>query len=191
MKTRTGYVQGYNGQAVVTESQIIIAAELTTQENDVKQLLPMIGKAEENILELKLNDKGIEVVLADAGYCSDANMEKTNTDGPECIIATQKDCKQRQATKEAEPPRGRIPEKLSLRERMERKLLTKRGRALYKKRGQIVEPVFGQIKSCRGILKFMRRGLEACAQEWKLICATHNLLKLWRSGKAITLPIVA
>lgn len=191
MKTRTGYVQGYNGQAVVTESQIIIAAELTTQENDVKQMLPMIERAEENIAELKLNDKGIGVVLADAGYCSDANMENTKLDGPECIIATQKDWKQRQATKEAEPPRGRIPEKLSLRERMERKLLTKRGRALYKKRGQIVEPVFGQIKTCRGILKFMRRGLEVCAQEWKLICATHNLLKLWRSGKAITLPIAA
>ena len=191
MKTRTGYVQGYNGQVVVTESQIIIAAELTTQENDVKQLLPMIEKAEENIAELKLNDKGIGVVLADAGYCSDANMENTKLDGPECIIATKKDWKQRQATKEADPPRGRIPEKLSLRERMERKLLTKRGRALYKKRGQIVEPVFGQIKTCRGILKFMRRGLEVCAQEWKLICATHNLLKLWRSGKAITLPIAA
>lgn len=185
MKTRTGYVQGYNGQAVVTESQIIIAAELTTQENDVKQLLPMIEKADENIMGLELNDRGVEVVLADAGYCSDANMENTKPDGPECIIATKKDWKQRQTIKEVEPPRGRIPEKLSLRERMERKLLTKRGRALYKKRGQIVEPVFGQIKTCRGILKFMRRGLEACAQEWKLICATHNLLKLWRSGKMV------
>ena len=183
MKSRTGYVQGYNGQAVVTESQIIIAAELTTEENDVKQLLPMIEKADENIAGLKLNDKGIGVVLADAGYCSDTNIENISPDGPECIIATKKDWKQRQAIREADPPRGRIPEKLSLRERMERKLLTKRGRTLYKKRGQIVEPVFGQIKTCRGILKFMRRGFEACAQEWKLICATHNLLKLWRSGK--------
>jgi hypothetical protein len=183
MKTRTGYVQGYNGQAVVTESQIIIAAELTSEENDIKQLLPMIEKADENIAGLELTDSGIGVVLADAGYCSDANMENTKPDGPECIIAVKKDWKQRQAIKEADPPRGRIPEKLSLRERMERKLLTKRGRTLYKKRGQIVEPVFGQIKTCRGILKFMRRGFEACAQEWKLICATHNLLKLWRSGK--------
>jgi transposase len=185
MKTRRGYIQGYNGQAVVTESQIIIAAELTTQENDVKQLHPMIEKAEENIAELELDDKGIGVVLADAGYCSDANMENIKPDGPECIIATQKDWKQRQAIKEAEPPRGRIPENLSLRERMERKLSTKRGRALYKKRGQIVEPVFGQIKTCQGILKLMRRGLEACAQEWQLICTTHNLLKLWRSGKMV------
>jgi transposase len=185
MKTRKGYIQGYNGQAVVTESQIIIAAELTTQENDVRQLHPMIEKAEDNIADLDLKDRGIEVVLADAGYCSDANMENIKPDGPECIIATQKDWKQRKAIRETDPPRGRIPENLSLRERMERKLSTKRGRALYKKRGQIVEPVFGQIKTCQGILKFMRRGLEACAHEWQLICTTHNLLKLWRSGKMV------
>ena len=70
MKTRTGYVQGYNGQAMVTESQIIIAAELTMEENDVKQLLPMIEKAEQNITELELKDEGIGIVLADAGYSS-------------------------------------------------------------------------------------------------------------------------
>ena len=183
MKTRSGYVQGYNGQAMVTEGQIIIAAELTMEANDVRQLLPMIEKAEENIAALEINDETIGVVLADAGYCSDTNMENTEPDGPECIIATKKDWKQRQELRESEPPRGRIPQKLTLRERMQRKLSTKRGRALYKKRGQIVEPVFGQIKTCRGIQKFIRRGFEACAQEWKLICATHNLLKLWRSGK--------
>lgn len=185
MKTRTGYVQGYNGQAMVTESQIIIAAELTMEENDVKQLLPMIEKAEQNITELELKDEEIGIVLADAGYSSEKNLEDAKPDGPEYIIATKKDWKQRQALREADPPRGRIPDKLSLRERMERKLLTKRGRALYKKRGQIVEPVFGQIKTCQGILKFVRRGFQACAQEWKLICATHNLLKLWRSGKMV------
>lgn len=185
MKTRAGYVQGYNGQAVVTENQIIIAAELTTEGNDVRQMTPMTERAEENIAELQLKAKGIGVVLADAGYCSDKNMEDARPDGPEFIVATKKDWKQRQALRETSPPRGRIPDKLSLRERMERKLSTKRGRALYKKRGQIVEPVFGQIKTCRGIQKFIRRGLEACAQEWKLICATHNLLKLWRSGKMV------
>lgn len=185
MKSRAGYVQGYNAQAAVTEGQIIIAAELTTEANDVKQLHPMIERAEENIAALELDGKGIGVVLADAGYCSDKNMEDERPDGPEFIMATKKDWKQRQALKEASPPRGRIPGNLSLRERMERKLSTKRGRALYKRRGQIVEPVFGQIKTCRGMERFMRRGLEACAQEWKLICATHNLLKLWRSGKMV------
>gem|GEM_PF-4015882 len=65
---------------------------------------------------------------------------------------------------------------------MERKQLTERGRELYKIRGQSVEPVFGQIKDVRGFDRFMQRGIEACRGEWSRICATHNLLKLWRSG---------
>ncbi len=177
MKTRSGYVQGYNGQAVVTEEQVVVAAELTTQENDIRQLHPMVEKAQKNIADLKLKEQEIKVVLADAGYCSDANLEKIDPQGPEHLIATQKDWKQRQAQASSPPPRGRMPQDLSDRERMERKLRTKRGRALYKKRSQIVEPVFGQIKTGRGIMAFMRRGFEACAEEWKLICSTHNLLK--------------
>jgi len=80
----------------------------------------------------------------------------------------------------AKPP----PKDFSATELMEQKLQTDRGRGLYKLGGQTVEPVFGQIKDARGIDKFTRRGFEACRSEWSLICATHNLLKLWRSGKA-------
>ncbi len=186
MKTRSGYVQGYNSQAVVTEDQIIIASEVTDQENDINQLHPMVKKAQENMTEIdEFEPQTIRIVLSDAGYASEDNLAHIDPDGPEHLIATQKDWKQRQALSDAPPPRGRIPKDMTLRQRMERKLRTKRGRELYKKRGQTVEPVFGQIKDCRGIRKFMRRGLEACAQEWKLICATHNILKLWRSGKGI------
>jgi len=120
--------------------------------------------------------------LGDAGYWSKANIDSSGEESPELIIATSKDWKQRKALQEQPPPRGRIPKGLSQRELMERKLRTKRGRALYKKRGIIPEPVFGQIKTARGIDSFLRRGLTACASEWKLICATHNLLKLFRSG---------
>ena len=81
-------------------------------------------------------------------------------------------------------PRGRIPKAATPRQRMQRKLLTTRGQALYRRRGQTVEPVFGQIKDPRGIRGFMRRGLAACQSEWKLITAAHNLLKLWRSGRS-------
>lgn len=66
---------------------------------------------------------------------------------------------------------------------MERKRLAKRGRALYRIRGRTVGPVFGQVKGARGIDRFMRRGEAACDPEWKLVHATHNLLKLWRSGR--------
>ena len=81
-------------------------------------------------------------------------------------------------------PRGRIPKDLGLRERMERKLLAKRGRALYKKRGILVEPVFGQVKEGQGFRRFMRRGIRAASSEAGIIGTTHNLLKLWRSGQA-------
>ncbi|MEO8338819.1 MAG: transposase, partial [Nitrospirota bacterium] len=94
----------------------------------------------------------------------------------EWLIATNKDWKQRKALRALRappPPRGRSP-----------KGLTTRGRRLYKKRGQTVEPVFGQIKRTRGCAGVMRRGTAACASEWKLLCATHNLLKLWRNEKA-------
>jgi transposase len=186
MKTRSGYVQGYNSQAVVTKGQIIIAAEVTNQENDVNQLHPMIQTAQENLKAISPKEKlTIKISLTDAGYISDKNLEAIAADGPEHLIATKKDWKQRKEAAASPPPRGRIPKGLSLRQRMERKLLTKRGRELYKKRGQTVEAVFGQIKDNRGIRNYMRRGLEACSQEWKLICTTHNLLKLWRSGKGI------
>ncbi len=186
MKTRSGYVQGYNSQAVVTKEQIIIAAEVTNQENDINQLHPMIQKAQENLNEIALQKElKIEISLSDAGYASEKNFAAITPDGPEHLIATKKDWKQRKEAAASSPPQGRIPKSLTLRQRMERKLLTKRGRELYKKRGQTVEPIFGQIKDNRGIRHYMRRGIEACSQEWKLICATHNLLKLWRSGKGI------
>jgi transposase len=186
MKTKSGYVQGYNSQAVVTEAQIIIAAELTNEENDINQLHPMVKKAQENLKAIAPKDKlTIKTVLADAGYISDKSLAAMDAEGPEHLLAARKDWKQRKEAQASPPPRGRIPRDLTLRQRMERKLLTKRGRELYKKRSWMVEPVFGQIKDSRGIRHFMRRGLEACREEWKLICATHNLLKLWRSGQGI------
>ena len=183
MKTQAGYVQGYNAQAVVTAEQIIVAAEVTQQANDVQQLHPMLAQAQENLQTIG-HAQAIQTALADAGYCSEANLTKAVPAGPELLIATNKDWKQRKAQREQPGPRGRRPKSLMPRERMDRALLTKRGRRLYKKRGQMVEPVFGQIKDGRGCDRLMRRGHQACASEWKLLCATHNLLKLWRSGKA-------
>jgi transposase len=183
MKTREGYVQGYNAQAAVTKEQMIVAEEVTQDRNDVKRLHPMMEKAAEELEDAGIEEE-IDNVLADAGYWSQANDEKADPAGPELFIATNKDWKQRKALREAPPPRGRMRKDMTARDRMERKLLTQRGRALYKLRGQTVEPVFGQVKDARGIDRFMRRGMSAVASEWSLICTTHNILKLWRSGKA-------
>lgn len=183
MKARSGYVQGYNAQAVATTEQIIVAAAVTQEANDVRQLNPMLEKTDEELRAAGVEEK-IGAVLGDAGYWSEENVKSADADGPELLIATNKDWKQRKALREQPTPRGRIPAGLTARDRMERKLLTNRGRELYKLRGQTIEPVFGQIKSARGCDRFMRRGIQAADSEWSLICSTHNLLKLWRSGKA-------
>ena len=184
MKTAKGYVQGYNAQAAATAQQIIVAADVTQEANDVKQPQGMLAQAQANAAAVGIKET-IGAGLMDAGYWSEANAAAlSGPDFPEMFIATTKDWKQRKALRESPPPRGRIPKHLSARERMERKLLTKRGRALYRLRSQTIEPIFGQIKAVRGCDRFMRRGHAAARSEWRLICATHNLLKLFRSGKA-------
>jgi transposase len=174
-----GYFQGYNLQAMATRDQIIVAAEVTRAATDVFELHPMLAAAEQHLQSL--GGDPIKILLADAGYYSDANVRRVGEDGPELVIATRSDRNRRQA---GSPPRGRIPAGLSLRERMARKLKTKRGRELYGQRRWMVEPVFGDVKENRGIRRFMRRGFAACASEWKLIAATHNLRKLYRQGRA-------
>ena len=175
LKTRRGWVQGYNGQAVADcESQVIVAQDLTQEENDVKQLGPMLARCEEQA------GTRPDELLADAGYWSEENAKLESVE-TELFIATTKDWKQRKAMRDAPPPRGRIPKGLSARDRMERKLLTKRGREAYKQRGSTIEPVFGQMVM-RGLVRFLLRGSKKVRAEWSLWCTTHNLLKLWRSG---------
>jgi len=175
MKTRRGWVQGFNGQAVADcESQVIVAQDLTQEENDVRQLGPLLKRCEEQV------GRRPDELLADAGYWSEENAKLESAE-TELFIATTKDWKQRKAMREAPPPRGRIPKGLSARERMERKLLTKRGREAYKQRGSTIEAVFGQMVM-RGLVRFLLRGQEKASAEWSLWCTTHNLLKLWRSG---------
>jgi transposase len=184
MKSRQGYVQGYNVQAVVSEEQIILAVGVTQEANDVRQLLPMLERTKENLEAVGIVERP-RAWLGDAGYWSEANvLACQKPDLPELFLATTKDWKQRKALRERGCPRGRIPKALSLRERMERKLLTKRGRRLYRLRSLLSEPVFGQVKEEQGFRRFMRRGLRAAYSESALIGTTHNLLKLWRSGQA-------
>jgi hypothetical protein len=104
------------------------------------------------------------------------------TEECELFIATQKDHKQRAALRDAPAPRGRMPRSMTARERMERKLRTQRGRALYRRRGAAVEPVFGQMKERQGADRFSMRGLERCRGEWQLDAAVHNLRKLHRDS---------
>ena len=175
MKNRRGWLQGYNGQAMADcASQVIVAQDLTQLENDFNQLAPMLEACEEQA------GRRPEEVLGDAGYWSEGNA-RLQDDETELFIATKKDWKQRKELKDKRAPRGRIPKNATARERMERKLLTKRGKAAYRQRGATIEAVFGQM-SMRGLNGFLLRGVEKTKGEWSLWCTTHNLLKLWRSG---------
>ena len=126
-------------------------------------------------------DAVLGAAVADAGYWSEANAD-SQTEECELFIATQKDHKQRAALRDAPAPRGRMPRSMTARERMDRKLRTKRGRALYRQRGAAVEPVFGQMKDGQGAGRFSMRGLERCRGEWQLDAAVHNLRKLHRES---------
>lgn len=184
MKARQGYVQGYNVQAIVSQDQIIVGTGVTQEANDVQQLKPMLETLEQTLEAAGIEDRP-RAALADAGYWSEANVKDcSRPGGPELLIATTKDWKQRKAARERGCPRGRIPKDLSPHQRMERRLLTQRGRRMYRLRGITVEPVLGQVKESQGCRRFMRRGLLATQSEWSLIGTTHNLLKLWRSGQA-------
>ena len=175
MKTRKGYVQGYNGQAMVeTDSQVIVAADLVQDENDKHQQGPMIRKVKQNLN--RLPDK----VTMDTGYWDEQELQKLD-DEIDLYVATTKDWKERKKLRNQPPPRGRIPKNMSYKDRMDRKLSTKKGKQVYKTRATSVEPTFGQIQN-RGLGELLLRGLRKGKGEWLLICLSHNLLKLWRAA---------
>jgi len=189
LKTRRGWVQGYNAQAVVTTGQIILAADVTTEANDVRQLTGMLDQAQANAEAVPGEEAVPGAAVADAGYWSEADAgywseanAESQTGECELFIATQKDHKQRAALREAPSPRGRMPKSMTARERMDRKLRTRRGRGLYRQRGASVEPVFGQMKDRQDAGRFSMRGLELCRGEWQLQAAVHNLRKLHRES---------
>lgn len=166
--------QCYNAQAVVdADHQIIVATELNTNASDVGNLLPMTEQSRTNT--------GIipGEVLADAGYSSTANLEAaaelTTTCGTEFFIAGGR---RRHDDPPPVAPRGRIPADATAKQRMARKLTTKRGRAAYARRKAIVEPVFGQMATLQNAKHLLLRGLDQARGEWLLLAACHNLRKL-------------
>lgn len=224
LKTKAGYLQGYNAQAVTTEDQFIVAAEVTNNANDAPSFEPMITAAKQNLKRAR-EQRRIRRVVADAGYWSDDNANLT---GVEAFIApgrarnlkqiAEDDHNRSEVLAQVEAGeldkldaaaalgvtrtrvnqllrRRRVGTRVTLTTSMMAKLDTPRGRRIYKKRAASVEPVFGQIKHNRKIRSLSRRGLTAVDSEWKLITASHNLLKLWRltvaahDGAGLTGPL--
>ena len=167
------FIQAYNAQAAVdSQAQVIVAAEITQEANDSHQLLPMIEQVEANA------GRKPEAVSADAGYWSADNVTDERGAGIDLHIATGRQKHGETIAVASGPP----PEEASVQQAMEHKLRTEAGHAIYKMRKAIVEPVFGQIKERRGFRRFSFRGVASVRLEWKLICLTGNILKLFRSG---------
>jgi transposase len=209
LKTKDGYLQGYNAQAVATTDQFVIAAEVTNLAMDAPAYAPMVAAAKTNLTAAG-ERRRLRQVVADAGYWS---VDNVALKGVESFIAPGR---ARQLKKIAETEhartaildrvqageidtidashqlgvtrarvnqllrRRRIGDPSPLTTTMIAKLDSPRGRKTYKKRAPSIEPVFAQIKHNRRIRTISRRGLTAADSEWKLICATHNLLKIHR-----------
>jgi len=169
MKAFRGYVQGYNAQAVTTCAQIIVAAEIAGDGLDTAQLDPMIAAAERELKEAGVEERP-EVVLADAGYWANDHIDRLRERGLTPLVAAD-------AHKRDGPRKTRLGGPYDF---MRRALQNGRGAEFFSHRSGMVEPVFADIKANRRIGRFKRRGRAAVRSEWRLIAATHNLLKLYR-----------
>ncbi len=165
-----GFVHAYNAQiAVEPVSQLIVGQAVTQEPNDKQQLQPMV-----EVIETQFGERPAEV-LADSGYCSDANLAYLASAGIDGYVATGRQPHDQQPVR---CPRGPLPKAATLTDRMRRKLQTKRGHDVYRWRKAIVEPVFGQTKHGRGFRQFVLRGLEKVQREWALVCLGHTVLKI-------------
>jgi hypothetical protein len=200
-------IQAYNCQTVVeAQNQIIVAANVTTDANDKRQLVPMLNQAKENLGECPKR------ACADAGYFSRAAVTNESLSAIDLYVSPSRSIEEDDAEEPAlsdpvetvavdpgqaaeEPRRSGIvwyepppkPKSLAAQvaDAMREKLHTPAGKEFYKTRGAIVEAPFGQIKEGRGFRRLSMRGKEKADGEWKLVCLTHNLLKLWRSGVSL------
>jgi transposase len=175
MKAPGGWVQGYNAQAAVNERQVVVACGVSHDNTDVGHYAPMVAAAQASLAAAGVAQP-IGTVLADAGYWSERNA---TAEGPDRLIATLKDWKQRRAARDMGSTTGPPPEGLSALEAMEHRLRTAEGAEAYAQRSHTVEPVFADIKENRGWRRFRRRGLSAAQSEWALMTMSHNIAKLF------------
>ena len=174
-------LQGYNAQAAATCEQVVVAAELTQQANDLQQLAPMLGAIRTTLAAAGIDDP-VQRLAADSGYWSIANLSAI-PHAPELLIPPARHGRHGKPRKDGKPSESKSD---NLRAAMRAKLDSAQGKACYAQRSRTIEPVFGQVKTIQGGRRFMRRGLAACQAEWQLLCGTHNLLKLWRTTMATT-----
>ena len=180
-----GWDQCGNAQIMTNEHQIILAADVTDHTNDVRQVVPLVDQTQANLDAIGVKDP-IKTMLGDAGYYSEQNALKLEQRGIDPCLATER---LKHNEKVSSAPRGRIPAGSSAKQRMARKLRTKKGREKYAMRKGMIEPIFGQLKQVLGFRQFSMRGLMLMRGEWRLMATVHNLLKLWRHDQEVEMAV--
>jgi DDE family transposase len=176
MKTAHGWVQGYNAQAIANEHQIVLASDVSQDTNDILLYTPMMTALADTLTAAGISAP-VGLALADAGYWSEANA---TAPGPDRLIATMKDHKQRRAARDLGQTTGPPPEGAAPADAMEHRLRTAEGAAAYAQRSHTIEPVFADRKHNRAMRGFRRRGLAAANSEWAFMHLAANMLKLRR-----------
>jgi transposase len=180
MTTQKGWVQGYNAQAIVNQHQIVLACEVSQDPADVQLYQPMTSTLQQTLTAAGITTP-VELILADAGYWSETNA---TTPGPDRLIATMKNHKQRRAARQLGHTTGPPPPDATPLEEMEHLLRTPQGTAAYAQRSYLIEPVFGDHKHNRKIRSFRRRGLNPARSEWAFMQLAGNMLKLYQHHAA-------
>jgi transposase len=174
VKTQKCWVQGYNAQAIASRDQIVVACHVSQDAGDIQLLKPMVAELERTLAAAGIT-AAPELMLADAGYSSEANA---TCPGPDRLIATQNAYKRKRATRELGEADGPPPPHATAIEEMEHLLRTPQGARAYAERSVIIEPIFGNTKHNRSLRGFRRRGLDAVRGEWAFVCLASNMLKL-------------
>ena len=174
VKTQKCWVQGYNAQAIASRDQIVVACDVSQDAGDVQLLKPMVAELERTLAAAGIT-AAAELMLADAGYSSEANAI---CPGPDRLIATQKDHKRQRAARDLGEADGPAPPQATAIEEMEHLLRTPQGASAYAERSAIIEPIFANAKHNRSLRGFRRRGLDAVRGEWAFVCLASNVLKL-------------
>ena len=183
MKGRHGFTQAHNAQiAVDADTQIIVAQTVVTEKNDMFLLTPMINNLRQTLTCVGITDFA-QTIAADGGYWTRDSITTAHqtleaisgqSNCPELLVNVPR-CWQKLTHVDDSPP----ADNLSLHERIEYRVRSPQGQLLYKKRAQSAEPVFGQLKNVRKFDRFSLRGTPKTRAEWALLCATHNISKLW------------
>jgi transposase len=174
VQSRHGFIQGYTAQAVTTKEQVVINADVICGGNERMTLERLVDSAERELERAGVSDS-VEVALADAGFWNTDQIARLTSRGIKTLVNPDSAGRKSPAVS-----RQRQPHYVEMREQ----LASEEGKQHYSQRMVMIEPVFAHIKFNRRVDRFQRRGLAACRAEWKLITASHNLLKLWRHGLA-------